>query len=506
MWDCFKQEGNFVRCKKCDAVLKYTGGCTTHMMYHMGKHNHGSECTTAPEGETSTDTEAPGPQEESVSQSEGSEGLQVAQTTDEPCTDSGERKRSRRSSVWDIFVKVDDGVQCTMCNTKLKYMSSTSNMMYHIKNKHTPDDEKRHAPDLSHLEVTQLICRMIEKDMLPVSIVDGNGFRELLSYIVQHYKMPSQGEITSRIETHFQEKIQELRVLLATVEMVALATDCWTALPAERYVTVTCHFITDNWQARSAVLQTHSTSVSHTDATVDNLTKTLTETVEAWGMAGRVIACVHNNAQSILPAHACARVTWDSVACFASTLQLAVSDGLSDDVLGVIVAAGKLVKHFNHSSLASKALEIKQAQMRLPQHRLIQSNKVRWVTISDMFERLVEQRWAIKAVLSDRMVTNRQEAQTLEIEDDYWQIIEDITPVLATLKWATTVMSTETEVSISNIYPITFSLLQNHLAAKEHDSRQVSEFKLKVRESLRQRMEVSKTPRLTLNLGSLNYN
>ncbi|KAI4820821.1 hypothetical protein KUCAC02_028788 [Chaenocephalus aceratus] len=78
----------------------------------------------------------------------------------------------------------------------------------------------------------------------------------------------------------------------------------------------------------------------------------------------------------------------------------------------------------------------------------------------------------------------------LEIEDDCWQIIENFTPVLATLKWATTVISTETEVSISNIYPITFSLIQTHLVPKENDVEQVSEFKLKVQKLLQNHMEV----------------
>lgn len=237
------------------------------------------------------------------------------------------------------------------------------------------------------------------------------------------------------------------------------------------------------------MLQTHKlSSDSHT--TTDSITEKLLNTVQSWGIAGKVTACVHNNIQDILSANACARVTWDYATCFATTLQLAVSDGLSEDLVRIIVAAGKLVKHFNQNLLASEALEQKQVQMCLPQHKLIQSSKARWDTICDMFERLLEQRWAIKAVLSDRTITNRQEAQILEIEDDCWQIIENFTPVLATLKWATTVISAETEVSISNIYPITFSLIQTHLVPKENDVEQVSEFKLKVQKSLRNHMEV----------------
>ncbi|KAJ8332485.1 hypothetical protein SKAU_G00422740 [Synaphobranchus kaupii] len=67
--------------------------------------------------------------------------------------------------------------------------------------------------------------------------------------------------------------------------------------------------------------------------------------------------------------------------------------------------------------------------------------------------------------------------------------MEDVAPVLAALKCATTVMSAETEVSIPNTYPITFSLINTHLMRVEGDSSKVAEFK-KVCTSLGERMKV----------------
>lgn len=413
----------------------------------------------------------------------------VSATSSPPERDYGERKRLKRSSVWDIFIRKDDEVHCTVCDTKLKYKSSTTSMMYHIKNKH-PDSVPGDGVSLAtHAGVTEHISRMIEKDMLPISVINGDGFRELLAYTVQNYRTPSAEEITRLIEGHFHEKVDELVGQLGRVEKVALTADIWTALPFQRYITVSCSYITDDWQGRSAVLQTCKLSPESIN-TSDIITDRLLNIVQNWGLSGKVAVCVHNHTEDILFAHASTLVTWDYATCFATILQLAVNDGLSQDLIHIIVAAGKLVKHFNHNLLASRALELKQIQMCLPQHKLIRSNKARWDTICDMFERLLEQRWAIKAVLSDRTITNRQLAQDLEIGDDCWQIIENFTPVLATLKWATTVTSAETEVSISNVYPITFSLIQNHLVPKENDIEQVSEFKLKVQKSLRNHMEV----------------
>lgn len=495
VWDCFEQIGDFVRCMKCNATLKYCSGATSSMINHMSRHNVSTTPLDADEKPVICTVQCIDEDDNG-----NSDIMQVAVMSPNMSTsatnpaerDHGERKRLKRSSVWDIFIKVDDEVHCTLCDTKLKYRSSTTSMIYHIKNKH-PDTMPNEGGSLAtHAEVTELISRMIEKDLLPISIVSGDGFRELLAYTLQNYKMPSAGDITRLIEAHFHEKTEELAVQLGKVDKVALTADFWTALPFQKYITVFCCFITEDWQGRSAVLQTHRLP-SDCQTTTESITERLLNTGQTWGVAGKVTACVHNNMQDIPSAHACDLVAWDYVPCFATTLQLAVSDGLTEDLVRIIAAAGRLVRHFNRSPLASEALKQKQNQMCLPQHKLIQSSKTRWDTICDMFERLLEQRWAIKAVLSDRTVTNRREAQTLELEDDCWQIIENFTPVLATLKWATTVISAETEVSISNIYPITFSLIQTHLVPKDSDVDQVSEFKLKVQNSLRIHMEVSRS-------------
>lgn len=486
VWDCFKQVGNYVQCTRCNATLKYCGGATSTMINHMKKHTPFSKPINSEEEEVE---EKPIICMVESADEEGSSGQMSQAFLQSPnhssdCTEIIDRKRLKRSSVWDVFVKVGDEVHCTMCDSKLKYRSSTTSMIYHIRNKHSEA-----LP--THAQVNELICKMIEKDMLPISVVSGEGFCELLAFTVQNFKMPSPFDITRLIEGHFHERVEELQLQLTKVDKVALTADFWTGLPSQKYVTVSCSFITEDWQGKWAVLQTDKLP-SDSSFTAECVSERLLKTVETWGLAQKVTACVQNT-MDIFPSRECAKITWDYATCFSTTLQLAVNDGLSEDLLHIITAAGKLVRHFNINHMANEALQQKQLQMCLPQLKLIQSNKTRWDTICDMFERLLEQRWAIKAVLSDRTVFNRQEAQALEIEDDYWQIIENFTTVLATLKWATTAISAEAEGSISNIYPITFSLIQIHLVPKEDDVEQVASFKQKVQISLRKRMEVDST-------------
>lgn len=483
VWDCFKQVGNYVQCTRCNATLKYCGGATSTMINHMKKH---TPFTKPINNEVEEVEEKPivcmveSVDEESSSGHMPQAFLQSPNSLSD-CAELIDRKRLKRSSVWDVFIKIGDEVQCTLCNSKLKYRSSTTSMIYHIRNKHSEA-----LP--TNAQVNELICKMIEKDMLPISVVSGEGFCELLAFTIQNFKVPSLLDITRLLEGHFHEKVEELKLQLTKVDKVALTSDFWTGLQSQKYMTVSCSFITEEWQGKWAVLQTEKLP-SDSTFTAECVSEKLLKTVEMWGLAQKVTLCIQNT-MDIFPNRDCAKITWDYATCFSTTLQLAVNDGLSEDLLHIITAAGKLVRHFNINHKVNEALQQKQLQMCLPQLKLIQSNKTRWDTICDMFERLLEQRWAIKAVLSDRTVFNRQEAQALEIEDDYWQIIENFTIVLATLKWATTAISTEAEGSISNIYPITFSLIQIHLAPKGDDVEQVASFKQKVQMSLRKRMEV----------------
>ncbi|XP_061890314.1 E3 SUMO-protein ligase ZBED1-like isoform X1 [Entelurus aequoreus] len=423
-------------------------------------------------------------------------------------------KRRKRSAVWEHFTLKEDDATCKICKAVLKYNNSTSSLNYHLKSLHAAvlggesgggarpgqpsvaeafSKRKAVCDDARAEGITQRICNMVEKDMLPISIVDGKGFRELMNYCEPDYQIPSRETITTRIEARYKRKKAELKARLANTH-VAITTDCWTSNTTESYITVTCHYMED-WLMRSAVLATESMPMSHT---ADNLAERLNEIVHAWGLTGRVIACVHDNASNIVLANSQPRVDWASVPCYTHTLQLAINDGFAGTLHQVIAAAGRLVKHFKHSTKATKALETKQGQMGLERHQLIQSCKTRWNSVCDMFARLVEQRWAVCAVLSDRTFTKLSDARTLEIRDDHWKIMEEMGPVLVALKTATTVMSTETEVSISNTYPISFGLIDVHLKKRvEGDSGKVAEFKSKVAASLSRRMKIASDDFLT---------
>lgn len=405
-----------------------------------------------------------------------------------------------KSSMWNYFDKTNESeVKCKLCNAKLAYHKSTTTMHTHLKAKHPTEIAKetsqqpsitnftvrsRRCDDKRVEETTTLITKMVAKDMLPISFVEGEGFRALMAFAEPEYTVPSRKTVTTRIEKLYAETAQDLRKSLSTVPKLALTTDAWTALTTESYVTITCHYII-NWELKSVVLQTRAMPERHT---AENLANVLRSATESWGIQDKVIACVHDNASNVVLANT-EYLDWDSSPCYAHTLQLAINDGFKLTAINhVVVSAGRLVSHFHHSTTATQALKQKQQQQNLPEHRLIQYCRTRWNSIHDMFERLLEQRWAVVAVLSDRGVTKLSDARTLDLTDDSWSVIEELLPVLRSLKCATTALCGESGVSSSMIYPVTATLLSKHLRVAPGESAKVSQYKEAVSVSLKRRL------------------
>uniref|UniRef100_A0A671L3S2 BED-type domain-containing protein n=1 Tax=Sinocyclocheilus anshuiensis TaxID=1608454 RepID=A0A671L3S2_9TELE len=392
----------------------------------------------------------------------------------------------KTSKVWDYFELEGNGkVLCKLCNVKLAYNNSTGAMRNHIQYRHvgvrldleasqsqqmsvTSFTTTRRRCDPVHAEkITELISEMISRDLLPLSFVEGEGFRKLMDFVEPEYRVPGRKMITSRLELVPQNMLANMKKTMEKTDYVAITTDCWTSLKTEAYMTIMCHFIIEG-ELKSSVLQTRTLDERHT---AENLAEHLRTAISNWGLNSKVTACVHNNASNIVLANK--DLEWESVACFAHTLQLAVTDGFK---------ANTMTRHFHHSTVATVALKKKQEQQALPQHTLIQSCKTRW-----------NSRWAVAAVLSDRSVTKLSDARTLELSDENWMTIETMLPILESLKSATTALCSETYVSVSMVLPVTMSLLNRHLCPEAGDSNKVAEFKGTVAASLERRISTLDT-------------
>ena len=85
---------------------------------------------------------------------------------------------------------------------------------------------------------------MIIRDLLPINIVNGKSFQELLSFIEPGYHLPSHMHFTYLIEQKYTAVKQRIRdILQEQAEFIVITADLRTNVATESYLTVTYHFL-----------------------------------------------------------------------------------------------------------------------------------------------------------------------------------------------------------------------------------------------------------------------
>ena len=118
--------------------------------------------------------------------------------------------------------------------------------------------------------ITRLIAEFVARDLRPLSIMCGDGFRQLLNTIEPGYQVPSHTHVTMVCWQIFQ----------TGQTYFALATDIWTSHATQAYLTITAHFITAEWKMASAVLQTREMPERHIGM---HISERLKEPASEWG-------------------------------------------------------------------------------------------------------------------------------------------------------------------------------------------------------------------------------
>ena len=141
----------------------------------------------------------------------------------EPCLTAAEKvivtPKNLKSDVWKYFgfwavdcklVEPTDKVVCKLCKLALAYHSTTSNVRLHPQNVHPseygiicgtsakqPRLDTYFAPSVTSSlpaarqeACTQKLISFICKDMRPISVVDGIGFREFCEALEPRYRIP----------------------------------------------------------------------------------------------------------------------------------------------------------------------------------------------------------------------------------------------------------------------------------------------------------------------------
>lgn len=422
---------------------------------------------------------------------------------------------SKKATCWKYFEKVLNSenstkgkakyrVSCTFCGDELAYHGATSAMHEHLKRKHpietAADQPQPKAAKQMKLEafiarktskeradhINTLVTGVIVRDLRPVNIVNGDGFKALMAYLEPGYRLPSDRYFMGLIERKYVEVKEGVTRRLQQETFVSLTGDIWTSIAIDAYLTLIVHFLSEAWEMCSVVLGTKPLSDRHTG---ENIVAWMEEMLAEFSIGtDKVVAFVHDSGSNINLAgrRLHDKYGWYTEACAGHTLQLCVKAGLQIRVIEVAIAAARrLVKHFRKSDLATLALRKRQEQMQAEQHNLIQDVTTRWNSTYFLIERLLEQRWPVTAVLSDASITKSAD-RSLDLTTEQWNLLAELKPILHVLQVATTYLSAEYNVSISALLPIIHGLSKS-MEVTEEDLPAIRQCKCAISLELRRR-------------------
>ena len=293
--------------------------------------------------------------------------------------------------------------------------------------------------------------------MQPLSVVENEGFIKFTKQLDPRYQLPSRSTVTRSLLPNKYEKLKDaVKLELKQVKHVALTTDLWTSNQTLSYLTLTCHYINQEMQLCSKVLET--VHVLQKDHTAPNLAEELKKIAQEWEITENICYIITDNAANIVAA--VNLLGWRHLPCFAHTLNLIVQDSLKaiNGLPRLQQKCKDIVSYFHRSSKATEKLLSLQSQSHTTTKvvKLKQDVETRWNSTYYMMERLLKLQEAVTTALC---LSGRNDLCLTNSEFDSMQ---QIVSVLGAFEKATREMSSESFISLSKIIPLVH-LLQSSL-------------------------------------------
>ncbi|XP_051998856.1 E3 SUMO-protein ligase ZBED1-like [Xyrauchen texanus] len=308
--------------------------------------------------------------------------------------------------------------------------------------------------------ITKAIGVFMALDIAHFQLLRTHGFTHLLRVLEPRYQLPSRPHFSQNVLPQLYNKVKAKLVEdLSNAKFIALTTDGWTSRATQSFITITTHYITDNWVIANPVLQTRAVYESHTS---DHLSEILQGAVAEWKIdrENATVPVTTDNAKNIVNAVNAAGFS-PNIRCFAHTVNLASQRGMSVNQMSRLLGrVRKVVTFFHRSTTAAAVLKDKQEMLQLPTHKLIQDVPTRWNSSYDMLERYLEQQAAVFSALTDKNA-KRNIKDILTLSDEDVKVAEDIVQVLKPLKTVTALLSTEQLPTVSMIMPLKHTILES---------------------------------------------
>ncbi|XP_023223466.1 zinc finger BED domain-containing protein 4-like [Centruroides sculpturatus] len=293
---------------------------------------------------------------------------------------------------------------------------------------------------------------MIALDNEPLSLVERVGFKRLMEKAVPQYNIPGRTYMTEKIIPDIYNRIcYKIESSISRATAVSVTSDMWTCQHNNQsFLSFTVHWISPEFILEHGVLAMKPFSGSHTGT---NIAKELNAIAERWNIPhSKIHLLVHDSGANMIKGVRDAE--YDSANCFIHSLQRAVKESLKSqtEITQMVVAARRIVTHFNHSGIAQEKLKCIRQELNLPNHQLVQDVSTRWNSTYYLMERLLEQKRAVSLYITDHESLNN-------LTPSQWELMEQCIKLLKPFEEITKITSSGIS-CISEVIPHVVTLLK----------------------------------------------
>ncbi|KAM9364836.1 E3 SUMO-protein ligase ZBED1-like [Pholidichthys leucotaenia] len=303
-------------------------------------------------------------------------------------------------------------------------------------------------------------------DMAPIYTVEKPGFLHMLKVWDPKYQPPSRKYFAEvALPKLYNETRQALYEKLDTVLFFSATTDLWSSRSLQPYLSLTVHYIDENWSLNSCCLQTTYFPEDHAG---ELIAQGLKDSLALWKLDEEKMVCMTTDSGTNMM-KALKLNQWTHLSCFGHRLHNAIENACKDArIERAVGVCKKVISAFSFSWKKRRDMAVVQTELGLPEHQLISESPTRWGSRQQMIERILEQEKAIGQILGADKKTRHLVPTWQDID-----VLESVNKAIKPLHDFTDALSGETYVSISFIKP-TLHLFNNSLLKSDDDDTELT--------------------------------
>lgn len=164
-----------------------------------------------------------------------------------------------------------------------------------------------------HRDLTNAVACCIAKDMLPISTVENKAFESAVKVMDSRYQLPGRKHFSqTALPQLYVECREAVEKELQNVSYFATTSDIWSSRTSEPYLSLTAHFIDQDWILKSKCLQTAYFPEDHTG---EIIAAGLSEALTSWGLSEEKQVCITTDSGTNI-VKATSLNNWTRLQCF----------------------------------------------------------------------------------------------------------------------------------------------------------------------------------------------